>query len=1045
MANLFPPSPLSPAEPRPKEASGEPLNESQRAAVRHGEGPLLVVAGAGTGKTRVITERIRHLLESDPDLPGEAILGLTFTDKAAAEMKRRVARSVGERGRAVFVGTFHAFCSSLLLERNPHLETLEKEDHWILLRRNLRLLGLERYRRLAEPGQFLGDFVAFFSRCQDELVTPDRYENWVASLAERYAAERGALAEDERKLREEEIARQREVARAYRASDTLLRETNRLTFGMQLLDAVRALDDDAALLARLRARYRYILVDEFQDTNVAQIELLWRLGGDRRNIVAVGDDAQAIYRFRGASFGSFIIFLERFAGVPRGQSHAAERFVRHLTDNYRSTGKILRVAGRVVSFVEKSPLLPKTELVAHKAEGEKVRICEFGSAAEEAAWIAADIDRLHAAGAPWRRFAVLYRNHVHRNATVEALERRGVPFVVRNLTILDHPLVRDVLAYLRLIVKPRDNVACARVLAAPAWGLEAADLVRLCERTGRTEPTLWDVLQAAQGELPFSGGESARARAEVLVKGIAELRRRAQRAPAADVFAALTEWLALPQAVSPDERRYIDRLAQFLREWQKKSATSRLAEFVEYLDYFAQAGGQVNLEQEADDAVQLMTVHAAKGLEFDNVYVLRLTQGAFPNRERTAVLEFPEELMQEEVPRGNFHTQEERRLFYVALTRARERLTLTTVMHKRSKPSVFLDDILSAPALAKQNVRQIAPDAERTAAPAAGPGAQRRDAAPEIEPLFRALADEPASFVEATPESRLRSRIGAWARAYRPPVFEPLKLSASKIEEYRGCPQCYLFSKVWGIREGPRASTTFGNVMHTTIKQFVAALRKGQRLPFDEVETIFRREWTSAGFEDSYQEECYLSDGIEQLRAFHARCLAEPFDVLAQERFFTLEEENGVQVTGRMDQINRVPPDAVEIVDYKTGRPKKQSAADKDLQLGIYALAAREALDLEAVRLVYHSLQNNERLFGERSEKQLNEVRGVIQEVAADIRAREFPANPGFRCKTCEFRFICPAQESAHGRAAECAPDAPVPPATSGVSGPKAAEPDASW
>ena len=135
--------------------------------------------------------------------------------------------------------------------------------------------------------------------------------------------------------------------------------------------------------------------------------------------------------------------------------------MRHLTDNYRSTGKILRVAGQVVSFVEKSPLLPKTKTSAHKAEGEKVRICESDSSSDEAAWIAVDIDRLHLAGAPWRRFAVLYRNHVHRNATVEALERRGIPFVVRNLTILDHPLVRDVLAYLRPIVKPRDNVACA--------------------------------------------------------------------------------------------------------------------------------------------------------------------------------------------------------------------------------------------------------------------------------------------------------------------------------------------------------------------------------------------------------------------------------------------------------------------------------------------------------------------------------------------------------------------------------------------------------
>ena len=417
----------------PSAEFGEQINPQQRVAVRHGDGPLLVVAGAGTGKTRVITERIRYLLESDPELHGESILGLTFTDKAAGEMKHRLNRAVGERGRDVFLGTFHAFCNALLLERNADLQTLGKEDHWILLRRNLPVLALERYRRLAEPGQFLGDFVQFFSRCQDELVTPDDYERYAANLAEEYALHRDALPDDERRLREEMIAQQQEIARAYRASDRLLRERNLLTFGMQLLNAVRALDDDPALLAQLRARYRYILVDEFQDTNVAQIELLWRLAGDHRNIVVVGDSAQAIYRFRGASFGSFTIFLERFAGVARGDSRAAARFIQPLVDNYRSTGRILGVAAQVTNFIESSPLVPKKDLVAHKPEGEKIRIAEFASAPDEARWIAAEIERLHAAGQHWRSFAALYRIHSHRDQLVEALEQRGIPFVIRNL------------------------------------------------------------------------------------------------------------------------------------------------------------------------------------------------------------------------------------------------------------------------------------------------------------------------------------------------------------------------------------------------------------------------------------------------------------------------------------------------------------------------------------------------------------------------------------------------------------------------------------
>jgi DNA helicase-2/ATP-dependent DNA helicase PcrA len=1004
------------------------LNPQQRAAVEHGEGPLLVVAGAGTGKTRVITERIRHLLETDPNLPGEAIAALTFTEKAAAEMKYRVKRAVGQRAEGVFLGTFHSFCTNLLVENDPELQPIEEVDHWILLRKNLPVLQLERYRKISEPGKFLSDFVKFFSRCQDELVTPERYEQYVEGLAARYARERARLAEEESALREEEVARQREIARAYRASDRLLREGKRLTFGMQLSDAVRALEGDPALLERMRRRFRYILVDEFQDTNVAQLELLWLLArhgglapGGGGNIVAVGDDAQAIYRFRGASFGSFTIFLEKFAGTARGDGAAAARFVQPLTDNYRSTARILRVAGQVTRYLEHSPLVPEKELAAHKPAGEAVRIVELGSTREEAQWIASEIERLHDAGLRWRSFAALYRIHAHRDALVAALEERGIPFVIRNLSILSHRLVRDVVAYLRLIVKPSDDLSCARVLAAPAWELQPSDLMRLVERAAKARKPLWETLREAQSELRFA---AAKGDTDELAAGIEALREQAKKRTATELFEALAEWLEL-STVPAGDRRYVDRLARFVREWQAKSADplqrtgTRLAELMQYLEYFEQAGGQIELEQDADDAVQLMTVHAAKGLEFDHVFVLRLTRNAFPTSARANVLDFPEALMKEELPETDFHTQEERRLFYVALTRARERLTLTTVVHPRSKPSIFLEDILSAPQLAREQVvRQSAPRVP--SAPPATRAAVAGGAPAEV-----------ALFTEARHDSRVYSRIAEWAAKYRPPVFEPLQLSVSAIETYRTCPQKHLFSYVWGLRGGPHGAMTFGNVMHTTIREFLGALRKGRPLPpFEEVEAIFRREWSSAGFEDRYQEECYQRDGLEQLRAFHARCLEAPPEILAQEKAFAVELEHNVQVTGRMDQINSMGPlpgphpnsspgpaalGDVEIVDYKTGKPKTDLQARKDLQLGIYALAAQEALELNPARLVYYNLQNNERVESAREEKQLGEVRGTIQETAANIRAREFPARPGYWCKSCDYRPLCPAKEARSG------------------------------
>ena len=991
MPDLFDSGP--PASPS---STIELLNSQQRAAVLHGEGPMLVVAGAGTGKTRVITERIRHLLASNPDLPGEQILGLTFTNKAAGEMKHRVASAIGDRGKAVELSTFHSFCGALLERIDPGLRILEDTDHWILLRRNLRRLALEKFRRLAEPGQFLGDFVKFFSRCQDELVTPTDYQLYADELTKRARDARTRVESDAVAVMEEEAAKQQEIARAYRESDALLREGRMLTFGAMLLESVRRIDTDPTFAAEMRARYRFVLVDEFQDTNIAQLELLWRLAGDHRNIFAVGDDDQAIYRFRGASFGSFKLFIDRFRGEP---APAGDVPVQPLTENYRSTERILRVANQVISLNERADFFPPKELTAEKKGGAKIRIVELANAAHEASWIAAEIDRMHSAGAPWRSFAALYRTHANRDRLVQELSARGIPFVIRNLSIFGNSLVRDLIAYLRLIAVPSDNISFARVFAMPGWRFAPQDLVRLAERAKRD--SLWETLNSALAQGP-DAGLSPGNRGGDLVAVISKLRQRSRRVAASQLFSELADTLDLFIYAGGDYRPYVERLARFIKEWEPKSETQRLAEFVEYLDFFQQAGGQINLEEEgARDSVQLMTVHAAKGLEFDQVFLMRLTQGNFPKRARPAILEFPDELMKEERPQGDFKVQEERRLFYVALTRARDRLTITAVVDgKRNKPSLFLEDILENPALVRRDIERLAPKEE---APSKEDSASRPKKSASAPPLFE--PERAAGLVF--------SQLPDWAENYRPPVFEPLKLSASAIDSYAACPQKYLFSNVWGIRSGPRAAVSFGSTMHTTIKHFIGELRDGRTLPFEEVASIFEREWSSAGFEDDYQMEEYKKDGLEQLRAFHAAILESPLDVRDQEKPFELPMEGNVILTGRMDQINNVPG-GHEIVDYKTGRPKSEEQARKDLQLSIYALAAREAFELNPIRLVLHNLTDNSRVSATRDDKAFKKLREVIDETAAGIRARDFePKVNSFACRSCDYQPICPAHEQS--------------------------------
>src|SRR5580693_153540 len=669
------------------------LNPGQRAVVEHGDGPLLVVAGAGTGKTRVIVERIRNLLETNPELAGESILGLTFTDKAAGQMKHRVVKAIGERAEGVWLSTFHKFCLEKILQAtNPDLQALDEIDHKILLRRHIGELDLKHFRRLQDPGEFISDFVKFFSRCQDELVTPEDYERFVAGLRKKHEAGKKSLESDALQIAEDEVARQEELARVYRVSERLLRERNLLTFGEQLMHAVQMLRGDTSLLKRMHEQYRYILVDEFQDTNIAQLELLWLLAGERRNIVAVGDDDQAIYRFRGASFGSFTIFLKRFCGVTeKNLTEGVRQFIAPLTQNYRSTTRILRVAGEVISHNEKSPLLPPKTLVTENPDGEKIRLAEFVGPEEEAHWIASEIERLHVPGNPWRNFAVLYRKHTHVKKLIAALQHRKIPFVIRKFSILTSTVVRDLFAYLRLIAVPSDNVACSRVLAAPYWKLQPRDLVRLAERAEKNRRrSLNDEMDAAQCELPFSSEAS---RLPELVSFLACFRQMARKIPTSVLLDQLISALELAPLPFEADRRYLERFVQFVKDWEQKNDKKSLRDFVEYLEYFSEAGGDICLDEEsADDAVQLMTVHSAKGLEFPHVFIMQLNKSDFPTNARPVKFEFPPELMKEEKPTGDFQIQEERRLFYVALTRARQHLTLTTVENKYKKHSPFLDD-----------------------------------------------------------------------------------------------------------------------------------------------------------------------------------------------------------------------------------------------------------------------------------------------------------------------------------------------------------------
>ena len=1017
------------------------LNPEQRAAVEHGEGPLLIIAGPGSGKTRVITERIVHLLDRGFAQPAN-VLALTYTDKAAGEMNQRVRDALPDLDTYPAIGTFHAFCHQVLRDRSFDRQLLDEIDLWIFLRRRMRHLELEHYLKLAEPGAFLHDLNEFFSRCQDELVEPDDFAAYVSRL-------RAATGPNPDPIELRELEKKEELARVFQRSRELLDAAECSSFGSLMSETLLLWEREPEVLARLQKRFRYVLVDEYQDSNFAQLELLRRLLPAPHNITAVGDDDQAIYRFRGASHGAFEMFDRTFPG---------HRTV-YLNLNYRSTRKVLRASQAVIERNEGRYSL-KPALRTENPEGPQVFLVESLDGPSEAAWVAGEIERLLRRGSRLGDMAVLYRSHLHRECLVAELRRRRIAFNIRGLSILKTPMVRDLVAYLHLIESSHHNVSLTRVLLAPRWRFPEALAREVRFRSSQARSSIYTAILAL-GETLFASDLDRTGWGEL--QGLLERMREVARvAPMPVLFDRLVEALGL--TARGRDKDYLKAFRKFLGQWQRKTAGGNLGpddgqdshpplrQFMDYFGYFLEAGGVVEAPEPPDaaKAVQMMTAHAAKGLEFPVVFVLSVARQRFPTTEKKAVITFPDALRKGPAPPEAIHLQEERRLFYVAMTRARERLYVSSLNKPGRKPSTFVEDLLSNPVVAARDIDRIqsAPLEAAKASPrdgavrASSTGDPQRVLLSERTPSDAAQARLFPEDVANTTAS-IHPDLETWLR--QPVSSREGKLpalSATGIEAYRTCPLKFKFHQLLKIRTEPQGPLTFGAVMHETVRHYFK-LRESGIPRFEDLEQFYLNTWKDTGFQDEYHSEQNRQAGLDQLREFVALHNAAPApDQLASEQGFSLDL-HGVRLQGRIDQIQALrhglpssearhltqdnqgdllpqersgpspalPGAEVELIDYKTGRPKTQKEADSSLQLSIYALAAKQALKLRPVRLTFYNLSTNEAVSSIRTVKDLEDVATEVREVAEAIREERFAPTPGFACRRCDYAAICPAQE----------------------------------
>jgi DNA helicase II / ATP-dependent DNA helicase PcrA len=954
---------------------------------------MLVIAGAGTGKTTVLVQRVANLIREGHARPDE-IVALTYTDNSAAEMVARVRAELhGINIDGLQACTFHAWCNGLLQLRGAGFNALDDKDLWVFLRRRIRDLHLKHFVRAANVGQFLNSLLEFMRRCHDELVSPTDYARYVERLQRgEFPLPRVAKSKHQGDLQKEEIiGRCQEIARVFDTVETILRQKNLGTFGHMITNAYHLLKIDSGLLESQRSRTKFLLVDEFQDANFAQVEILSLLAGPQANVFAVGDPDQAIYQFRGASSEAFSLFAKKF---PAMQLVALDK-------NRRSLLPILRCSFGIVNCnpqafarglapngktYQRTPLESLRDEQARKngdtVPAPLVEIVTWRDKEVEAADLARRIQKMRKSKNSdnkhdrrgWNDFAVLYRQHSNRDELVHEFTERGIPFSIEGLDVLDTPEVRDVIACLTAAVSPSDAGSMFRVAALSEFAVDPIEL-RAAMRAGRRELDLRKALSQ------LTGGPALLDKVEKIHR---EMKKDGVRAD--DAIKLVISHFNLERS------GLVNTLVTFVEAWQKKAIaeTGSPSEFLEYLDYYVEAGGGIALPRSEDDAVQLLTAHAAKGLEFRHVAIIRGSSTSFPLAYREPLIAFPPELRRTDTissappDEKTLHEEEERRLFYVAMTRAKD--TLAIYAHqgqskKDPKPTKFLRDFMVHPGY--QNFWST------------------RSAAAVQNTLF-AEEEEKIALQQST--------VAAWL-LMDPSANFATGLSASSIEIYEMCPLRFKLEREWNLPREVSAALHYGAAMHAVLRTFYDAHRYQRTISDDELLEQFRSDLAARGIADRYQYDLYLRQGNEQLRQFFecARNGKLP-DVIETESAFDLQVGDA-KLTGRVDRIDSTGPDTVAVVDYKTGKPKTQDDADESLQLSLYAIAARETLGKRADRLIFHNLENNTAISTARSDTELEEAKLRVQKVAAAIARGEFPPNPKFHCAFCPYRNLCPATE----------------------------------
>ena len=961
----------------------EGLNKEQVEAVTHKEGPLLIIAGAGTGKTRVITQRIAWLINQGLAKTDE-ILALTFTDKAAKEMQERVDILMPYGYTDIWISTFHAFGDRILRENalvaglNPDFKVLAGPEAAVFFREHIFEFTLNYYRPLAEPTRFIEALISFFSRAKDEDISAQEYLKY----AQDFLIQAKSRPED--KAAEELAVQQMEVASAYVKYQELLSKEGLVDFGNQFYLSLQLLREHPLILQNYQKQFKYILVDEFQDTNFAQFQIVKLLAGSLKNITVVGDDDQCIYRWRGAAYSNLVNFNKEY---PQCEKIS-------LIQNYRCSQPILDSAYQLIQNNNPERFEVKANIDKHLVgltkNGAKPIHLHFDTHSAEADNVSKIIQNKVSLGKfKYRDFVILVRSNSDAQGFIQSLNMQNIPWQFSgNQGLYAREEVKLCINFLRVIADPSDSLSLYYLVSSEIYKVNLADL-SLCNHFARRRNRSLYAVFSDLAKIPELA-QVQEGTKEKIKQVLTEIEKFLQVSRDETTGRLLYSFLTdtgylkhLTHNPTLEKETKIQNIAKFfnqVRDFELIAKEDRVISFIKHLNLLIDSGDDPpTVEADLDqDAVNILTIHKAKGLEFRVVFLVSLVQGKFPLPKRSQQIELPDSLIKEVLPSGDFHTQEERRLFYVGMTRSQEELYLTSAVDyggkRLRKVSQFVLEAIG---------KEAAQDTEK-----------KKTAAIESIAHFAQVLELPKSALREIPEDKL------------------ITLSYYQIDDYLTCPLKYKYVNILRVPIMEHHTVIYGRAMHEAVSQYLLRKLNATKVSLDELLDCFEANFDPQGFLDANHQEERFRIGREALIRFYKdeerRNRAPKF--IEKDFSFVIGDN---KISGRFDRID-LEHDGAVIMDFKTSAVKAQKDADKRVkenkQLALYGLAYQYIFGVLPVAVELYFLESGIIGRHELTEDNLEEVKEDILIVSKGIRKQEYPAKPEYKaCTYCAYNQICPS------------------------------------